>query len=308
MIKNVLICGLGAIGTIYAARFLSYKENITLKILLDEKRLKFYQDNPTTFNGNFLNLEYILPNEKTYQADLILITTKYQDFKKALENISNFITQETIILSLLNGISTENIIEKKYPFANVIKSFVIGHSSMRNGRSIEHDNQNKLVFGSEKPSDLIYLNKLKILFDNCKISCEISQDILFDYWQKFTLNILVNQMSAILNANFYEMQNIKTFKFFAENILKEVVSVANKEGIKNSEKLIEKTWKQLYQMLPTGRTSMLQDLQAKRVSEIELFSGEILKLAKKHNIETPYNKIIYEIIKMLEEKNSLSYN
>ena len=53
----------------------------------------------------------------------------------------------------------------------------------------------------------------------------------------------------------------------------------------------------------TARYSTLQDLDAKRHTEIDMFSGAIIKMGKELNIPTPYNEFVYHIIKAMEEKN-----
>ena len=67
-INNVIICGLGAIGTIYAEKL---KGCTNLKILADEKRVERYKKNPVIFNGKKCDFDFILPDEKNFKADLI---------------------------------------------------------------------------------------------------------------------------------------------------------------------------------------------------------------------------------------------
>ena len=94
-IKNVLICGLGGVGCIYAQKLLTNKE-IQLKVLVDESRLKRYSDTPRQINGKKYNFDYILPNNTEYKPDLILITAKYSGLKDTIINIRNFVSKETI--------------------------------------------------------------------------------------------------------------------------------------------------------------------------------------------------------------------
>ena len=89
-IKNVLICGIGAIGSIYADKISTY-DNDNLKILVDEKRFEKYIKNPKIFNGKELKLNYILPDKENFKADLIIIATKYNGFFDVLNNIKNFV-------------------------------------------------------------------------------------------------------------------------------------------------------------------------------------------------------------------------
>ena len=56
-------------------------------------------------------------------------------------------------------------------------------------------------------------------------------------------------------------------------------------------------------MCDEGKTSMLQDILAKRPTEIDIFAGEIINLGKKYGINTPYNSVLYDLIKIKEEDN-----
>lgn len=112
-IKKVLICGIGAVGSIYANKINEFdREN--LRVLVDKKRLENYTKNPKIFNGKPLNLNYILPEDNNFQADLIIIATKFDGLLEAVENIKNFVKEDTIIMSLLNGVTSEEIIAQKY--------------------------------------------------------------------------------------------------------------------------------------------------------------------------------------------------
>ena len=149
--KNVIICGLGAVGLTYAMKFRG-KGKCTLKILVDEERLKKYTKNKPVFNGIKQDFEYILPSDK-FDADLIIIATKAQGLESAIQNIKNFVSEKTKILSLLNGISSEQEIKKAYPLAKVLKSYFIGHSAVRTGNSVTQDGVGEIVM--EKDDEVI---------------------------------------------------------------------------------------------------------------------------------------------------------
>ena len=100
--KKILICGLGAVGLTFAVKF---KKKCELKILVDETRKGRYTSNPPTFNGERQEFDYILPQENSYTPDLIIIATKSEGLDSAIKNIKNFIGENTLIISLLNGIS-----------------------------------------------------------------------------------------------------------------------------------------------------------------------------------------------------------
>ena len=54
-------------------------------------------------------------------------------------------------------------------------------------------------------------------------------------------------------------------------------------------------------MTPDGKTSMLQDVEARRVTEVEMFAGTMIELGKKYSVKTPYNQVLKELIEIIQE-------
>ena len=288
--RKILICGLGAVGLTYAVKF---KNGSELKILVDEERYERYMQNKPVFNGVMQKFDYILPNE-TFQPDLIVIATKSQGLESAIENIKNFVYKDVIIISLLNGISSEERIQEVYPTAKVLKSYFIGHSAVRNGNSVTQDGVGEIVV--EKSS------MLQEIFDEFKINYRMPDDIVYSMWLKYTMNLFSNQVSAILNMNFGELKRNSAFIDFAQKIIAEVRLVAEKKGVQNLENLEKDALDFLQKMCDEGKTSMLQDVLAGRKTEVEIFAGEIIRLGKLHEIPTPCNQVLYDLIKIVEER------
>lgn len=301
-IKKVLLCGLGAIGSIYANK-ISHYDNANLKILVDKNRYEKYTKAPKIFNGKELKLNYVLPDFEE-KVDLIIIATKYDGLSEVIQNIKNFVKDDTIIISLLNGVTSEEIISKTYGSKHIPLAYYIGHSAMRDGNFITHDGIGDIVFGikDDKTNDINDINLLKDFFDKSKISYKNPKDMPRALWLKFMLNISSNQPSAILGLTFGQMQSNKKFLSFMKNIMQEVVDIAKLEGIKNTDTMIEEAMKGFNSMTPNGKTSMLQDVEAGRKTEAEMFAGTIIELGQKHKIQTPYNKILKEMIEIIENK------
>lgn len=284
-INKVLICGLGAIGCIYADKIKD------AKILVDKQRLKKYLDNPTTFNGRVMELDYILPECKDFKADLIIIATKYDGLSDAIKNIENFVTENTLIISLLNGVTSEKLIAEKYGKEKLVYSYFIGHSAVRTGRNITQDGINTIVFDGNK--------RVKEFFDRVGINYEIPDDIIRSMWLKFMLNVSSNQTSAVLRKTFGQMtENPKCMEFIV-NVMKEVQAAAKAEGVQNTETMIDDALVNLGKMTPDGKTSMLQDVLAGRKTEVDMFAGVMIELGKKHNIPTPYNSVLKGLLEAL---------
>ena len=289
-IKNILICGLGAIGSIYVAKIMD------ARVLVDKDRLERYKKNPTYFNGELLNPHYILPDDKSFVADLIIIATKFDGFGQAVENIKNFVGENTVILSLLNGVTSEKLLIDKYGADKVLYSYFIGHSAVRVGRHITQDGVNTIVFGS--PDDNKNIERVKSYFDKNGINYDIPDDIIHSMWLKYMLNVSSNQTTALLGYTFGQMLNNERCMSFVKNVMKEVQTIAKAEGVKNTETMVDEALLSLNKMCPEGKTSMLQDVEAGRKTEVDIFAGVMIKLGKKHNIDVPYNKVLKELIEI----------
>lgn len=302
-IKKVILCGLGAIGTIYADKLEKFDAK-NFKVLVDEARLERYKKNPIKFNGRQLNFDYILPSEEGFKADLIILATKFAGLKDAIKNIKNFVKEDTVILSLLNGVTSEDIIADVYGKDKMLYSYFIGHSSVRCGNSVTHDDVNTIVFGAENNLGENVV-AVKNFFDKVGINYKIPDDIKRSMWLKFMLNVSANQPTAILRMTFGDMFENTHFMKFAENIMREVQSVAKAEGVQNTETMVDEALKHLMTMTPEGKTSMLQDVEAGRKTEVDMFAGTVIELGKKHGISTPYNKILSEMIGIIEEHQDI---
>ena len=301
-IKKVLICGIGAVGSIYANKINEFdREN--LRVLVDKKRLENYTKNPKIFNGKPLNLNYILPEDNNFQADLIIIATKFDGLLEAVENIKNFVKEDTIIMSLLNGVTSEEIIAQKYGWENVPLAYFIGHSAMRDGNNISYDGIGDIVFGvkNSQQTNVEIIELIKKYFDKAGIDDKTPENMYRAYWIKYMLNVSSNQPSAILKMTFGQMQDNKKFIDFLKKVMTEVQIIAKAEGVQDSETMIDEALVSFNKMIKNGKTSMLQDVEAKRLTEVEMFAGAMIKFGEKHSIPTPYNMVMKDMIEIIHE-------
>ena len=302
-ITNVLLCGLGAIGSIYAVKISQNKES-KLSVLVDEARLIGYKNSPLVFNGQEYSFNYIT-KDSSFVADLIIIATKNNQLPNVIDSIKNFVGRDTIILSLLNGLKSEDILSEVFGKDKVLYSYYIGHTSTRIGRNVTHDDVYKTVFGendNSQYSDNVLV--VKNFFDKVGVKYEIPVDMEYSKWWKFLVNVGYNQASAVLNASYGDFQKSEATNDIAINLMKEAADVAKAVGVKNTDKLIPEVLKVIATMLPETRTSMLQDIDAERQTEVDVFAGYVSELGKKYGINTPYNDMFFKIIKAMDDKNS----
>lgn len=117
------------------------------------------------------------------------------------------------------------------------------------------------------------------------------------------MNVGINQVSAVLKADYGVFRDIIEARELMEMASLEVVAVAEKAGIDLTREDIAKYIAIANTLSPGGKTSMLQDIEGKRKTEVDIFSGTVIDLGKKYGVNTPVNSMLYKMIKTLEKMN-----
>ncbi|MBX3063098.1 MAG: ketopantoate reductase family protein [Anaerolineae bacterium] len=303
-IRNVVIIGLGAIGSIYAAKLQQYDSDC-LRVLIDASRLERYQSRGIVLNGVHYDFNYVLPAQHQQPADLILIATKADALSDAIAAIAGFVYDGTIILSLLNGITSEEMIAERYGWDKVLHAYFVGHGSTRSGNEIVHDGVGRIVFGDANGSaQSPRVDVVRRFFDRAGIDYDVPEDILFSQWCKFVVNVGINQVSAVLRAAYGDFQRSQSVYAIALELMQEVVAIAHQVGIRNADALLAWANNFIPTMPPEFKSSMLQDIEAGSKTEVEMFGGAICALGEKYGIPTPQNATFLKLIRALEEMSS----
>ena len=80
----------------------------------------------------------------------------------------------------------------------------------------------------------------------------------------------------------------------------EVLALSAREGVALSAEDLERIFPIVATLAPDGKTSMLQDVEAGRKTEVEIFAGAVVELGRKHGVPTPVNEVLGKIIAAVE--------
>ena len=110
-----------------------------------------------------------------------------------------------------------------------------------------------------------------------------------------------NLPQAILGAGVGCYRDSVHMKAISDGLKRELEAVARAKGIDMSK--TESSSGRGSAVPPSARYSTLQDLDAGRHTEIDMFSGALVRMGEELGIPVPYNEYTYHMIKALEEKN-----
>ena len=116
------------------------------------------------------------------------------------------------------------------------------------------------------------------------------------------INVGINQTSAVLRQPFLAFQTSDEARNLMESSMREVISLSEKVKVNLTEEDINRFNEILMGMNPEGKTSMLQDVEAGRKTEVEMFAGKVISLGKQYNVPTPVNQRLFDLIREIEAK------
>lgn len=296
-IESVAIIGLGAVGAVVGEQIQNVLGN-KLYCVVDEERKNRYEKNGIYINNQKQDFNLVTPKELPI-VDLVIICTKNLQLDQAIKQIENAVGDETIILSLLNGIQSEKEIEKTFGAEKTLYGFIIDLQSINVNSRIECTGKGKIVFGEKNNEVSQRIKAVQQLFTDSGIVYKTPDDIQLEMWKKFLINTVFNSLGAICRST-YGGFNYKVMQNLVRKIGYEVIKVANAEGIGLTKELLEEDIRMTCGYNPKGKCSMLQDTEAMRKTENEYFCGTICKLGKNHDIPTPYCEFLYELLEGTE--------
>ena len=288
-VHDVAIVGLGAIGILYAAQ-IAARDPARLRIVADPGRIARYQADPPSFNGRRLELNYATFDRPGPPADLVLVAVKSTGLAGVIPLLAALVGPDTQILPLLNGISAQEPLAETFGWPRVLHGFVYCSSSMRTGNAVVQGGGEKIVFGesvNDPPSPRV--RAVADCFDRLGIRYDVPKDMRAAQWKKFILNSGINQAQALLRAPNRELQQNPASLQLARDLMNEAAAVGAALGVAGVAEVPAWAETVILGASPDNRTSMLQDVEAGRAPEIDLFAGTICRLGRERGIPTPAN-------------------
>lgn len=303
-IKTVALIGIGGIGTYLMSNLQPVMGVENLRIIAGGKRKERLEREGVTANGVRFQLHVVSPEEQTGYADLAIIITKFTALEQAVSDIKNQIGPDTVIMCPLNGVDSEEIVAKTYGWDHLLYSLVRVSVMREGGDSVFDPKAAQIEFG-ERTNEVISEQVLavRMLFDRAGIVSVIQKDMDRAIWHKFMCNVSENQCAAVLGLSFGAMAVSEYANRIRESIAKEVIAVAKKKGIDLRESDLASLRNRLDNIVYTSKPSTLQDIEAGRKTEVEMFAGTMVRIGQELGVPTPLNDFLYDAIRVLEEKN-----
>lgn len=162
-----------------------------------------------------------------------------------------------------------------------------------------------VLFGSLYTKEVSCLEPLAKALSDSNLPAEVTSDISKALWAKMLYNCTLNPLGAILRTSYGEMSSRPTSRAIMDELMRETFEVMTAAGYSAYQDTLEEYRELFYsKLIPdtyNHRASTLQDVEAKRRTEIDTLSGAVIKLAKRYKVAVPTTEMIYRLVKAIEE-------
>ena len=297
-IKTVGLIGLGAVGALYGERLLAHGAD--LRVIVDEGRKERYVREGVYVNGARVDFPYVTP-EDAQAVDLLLIVTKEGGLLSAMETASGFVGEDTLIISLLNGVTSEGIVAERFGEKNVLYSVAQGMDAVKEGNHLTYVHPGRIVLGEKTPGEVSARVQRVADYMNAHGVCVTPvDDMVRRQWGKLMLNVGLNQACMVYECDYGGVQRPGEARETMLAAMREAQRIAGLEGYMITDSEFDEWVALLDSFAPEGKPSMRQDGEAKRKSEVELFAGTMVRLARKHGADVPVNRWLYDRVRQME--------
>jgi 2-dehydropantoate 2-reductase len=299
-IERISVIGHGAMGAAYASIFYTMDRSCVSFVAGGERFNRLRRDG-VTVNGKHYSIPVLQPEDRSPPADLVMVAVKHHHLDAAISDLENRVGKKTTILSVMNGIESEERLGAAYGMDAVLYGVAVGIDAVRVGNCVSYANRGKILFGEAKnPLLTERVRRVQALFDRAGISYDTPPDMVRTLWWKFMINVGINQASAALRAPYSVFQTSQEARDLMDSAMREVMVVASQAGVHLSETDLANWYTILSSLNPLGKTSMLQDVEAGKKTEVEMFAGKVIELGRRYNVPTPVNERLYLLIKEIE--------
>ncbi len=295
MNMKIGIVGPGAMGT-----FLAGTLNRENDVLLLGRQMGLVEDIKISGNTDIkTGVRYTDDAGELRDKELVILCTKSYDTRQAMEEISPHLNEAAYVLSLQNGLKNEEIVSEF-----VSKNRVIGGITSHGFLYVEpgkvvHTGKGKTVIGVYPKGMNEHLENIQRILNHAGLDVELTDNIQGHIWKKVIINSGINPITALTGLKNGEILERSYIKNLLTMICRESMAIARTEvalpggdPVKEAEQVAAST--------AENRSSMLQDVEHERRTEIDCINGAVIEVGKKNGVETHYNKIFYELVKARE--------
>ncbi len=234
-------------------------------------------------------------------VDLIVNFVKCYHTEAAVRAAAPMIGENTDFLTLQNGWGNADTIGGIVGPERVLVGLTYHSGTLLEPGRVKHPGSGMTYIGEIGGGETARLERIVGTFRGAGLEVTQSSAILGEVWKKLALNCCTLPTSALLRLFAHQLVEFAGVKAEMRAILEEVVAVARSQSIPLD---FDERWTAITALLEKavgGKASMLQDVEARRRTEIDVINGAIVAAGKRTGVPTPHNQAMVNMISALQD-------
>jgi len=301
--NHIMMVGAGSVGGYFGAHLAQHYP--TVSFLLRPKTLAAVRQQGLRIrsaSGTITVHPEAAADAKELPApDLIILAVKAYDLDETLAQIGRVLTDRTVILTLQNGIDTEDRIIARFKRDCVVGGVAFIYSKIVSPGLIDHYKKGTVALGELMGHESERVLQIRELFTNAGIPCQLSKDIRRSKWEKMCWNCVFNPLTVLIDDKVSRALEHPEMIRVIHQIVAEVTAVSAAVKVPLPSDMPDRVVKWT-QEIRDIHTSMYDDWKAGRQTEIRNLNGYIVDQGRALGIPTPVNEALTAMIKTLTEK------
>lgn len=300
-----IIGGTGAMGLIFGARLAQQGHDVTL-LDVNQAAIDAVNQHGAQLTDKDGAVDTITSVRATNDAtgigpvDLAIVFTKCYWTEEAVRNALPCVGPDTTVLSLQNGWGNYDVIAAIVPPEQVMVGVTyISGTTLAPGHARQVGNPIAFIGRVGQPADTL-VNLIAQVIDSIGVKTTVSDNILSDVFGKLAINVTTLPTSALLGMQAHRLIENDGTVTVMDDILREMVAVVGTQGVALNFDERRAAIHNLLKNAVGARGSMLQDVEAKRKTEIDVINGAIVRMGRQAGIPTPVNETMVRLMKALE--------
>jgi 2-dehydropantoate 2-reductase len=304
---NIAILGAGAMGSLCGAFLAGQPENNVTLISTRKEHIEAINQRGLIVKSNdapdmsVKNLIAVTSPQNVGNQDLVIVSVKATATKEAIGQALNLVGPSTVVLTLQNGLGNVEKLCQVLDPKQVMGGTNSYGSSVNAPGEIILAGRGEIVLGEMDGQKSERLIQLKSLFERAWITAGVTDNLKGRIWTKLISNIGINALTAILGVKNGLLLQRSESKTLMVEAVKEAEAVAKAEGVTLETNDPVAYTQEVCQNTKENISSMLQDVRAKRRTEITVINGAIVDLGQKHQIPTPINMVLTNVVQAIQQ-------
>lgn len=238
-------------------------------------------------------------SEEIGQADLVIIFVKSTVTSAAAETSAKLVGKTGRVLTLQNGLGNAEIIARHIDADRILAGTTAQGATLLGPGAIRHAGGGITRIGLWSGNGLAAVRPVADLFNTAGIETELIPEIKPLIWNKLLVNVGINAITALTGIKNGELLDLEATRELCKMAVDEAETVARALGINVMDNAVAHVF-EVARATGPNRSSMGQDVDQGRLTEIGKINGKVAELAKANGIPAPVNTVLSALVETLQ--------